>query len=278
MRSVIKSAKSVEEAIDLGVKELGLSKDEVEVEILEQPKKGLFGLLGSKDAMVKITQKFDFKININDIYGKKTKEVEENKVSKNDTADIEKITVKVEKKIKEDTQKVKVVEEVAKKEVITETKNSDIETIKEDISKKLAELLNYMHLKSSVKVTSDKDIIKVVLYDISEEDTGIVIGRKGETLDSIQYILSLIANKDTNDFYRVSLDVANYRERRKDAIENNAKKVAFKVLKSKKSIALEPMNAYERRIVHYALQNYKELETVSQGSFPNRKVIIKYKG
>lgn len=278
MRSVIKSAKSVEEAIDLGVKELGLSKDEVEVEILEQPKKGLFGLLGSKDAMVKITQKFDFKININDIYGKKTKEVEENKVSKNDTADIEKITVKVEKKIKEDTQKVKVVEEVAKKEVIIETKNSDIETIKEDISKKLAELLNYMHLKSSVKVTSDKDIIKVVLYDISEEDTGIVIGRKGETLDSIQYILSLIANKDTNDFYRVSLDVANYRERRKDAIENNAKKVAFKVLKSKKSIALEPMNAYERRIVHYALQNYKELETVSQGSFPNRKVIIKYKG
>lgn len=278
MRSVIKSAKSVEEAIDLGVKELGLSKDEVEVEILEQPKKGLFGLLGSKDAMVKITQKFDFKININDIYGKKTKEVEENKVSKNDTADIEKITVKVEKKIKEDTQKVKVVEEVAKKEVITETKNSDIETIKEDISKKLAELLNYMHLKSSVKVTLDKDIIKVVLYDISEEDTGIVIGRKGETLDSIQYILSLIANKDTNDFYRVSLDVANYRERRKDAIENNAKKVAFKVLKSKKSIALEPMNAYERRIVHYALQNYKELETVSQGSFPNRKVIIKYKG
>ncbi|MDO4778006.1 MAG: RNA-binding cell elongation regulator Jag/EloR [Tissierellia bacterium] len=278
MRSVIKSAKSVEEAIDLGVKELGLSKDEVEVEILEQPKKGLFGLLGSKDAMVKITQKFDFKININDIYGKETKEVEEKKVSKDDTADIEKITVKVEKKIKEDIQKVKVVEEVAKKEVITETKNSDIETIKEDISKKLAELLNYMHLKSSVKVTSDKDIIKVVLYDISEEDTGIVIGRKGETLDSIQYILSLIANKDTNDFYRVTLDVANYRERRKDAIENNAKKVAFKVLKSKKSIALEPMNAYERRIVHYALQNYKELETVSQGSFPNRKVIIKYKG
>lgn len=266
MKSVIKSAKSVEEAVDLGLKDLSLTRDEVEIEILEQPKKGLFGIIGSRDAIVKIKQKFDFKIDINDIYAEteNNKVIEENKDSLKEE-NFKKKKLEVETKVKSEVRE-------------NNDSNINIKEIEKDLVDKLLHIVSSIHLTAKVKSKVENNHIYLELYDISEEDTGIVIGRKGETLDSIQYILSLMANSRENNFCRVTLDVAKYRERRREAIENNARKVAFKVLKNKKAIALEPMNSYERRIVHYALQNYKELETVSQGNFPNRKVVIKYKG
>lgn len=305
MKSTIKSAKTVDEAIELGLKDLGLSRNEIEYEVLEDAKSGFLGIFGSKDAIVKISQKEEFKIDINDIYGKKAlheeqlnkekelakKKAEEKaqsieKFEAENKAQVKKLLeeekqaeVELEKKAQVEAQALE-----AEKQEVEDDLNQDEKSDAFDknqalnlIKEKLESILKLMHIEAKVEADIDEKSFNYNLVDISEEDTGIIIGRKGETLDSLQYILSLIANKNSSEFMRVSLNVANYKNRRKEAIENNARKLAFKVIKTKRSIALEPMNSYERRIVHYALQKYKEVETVSQGSFPNRKVIIKYK-
>lgn len=305
MKSTIKSAKTVDEAIELGLKDLGLSRNEIEYEVLEDAKSGFLGIFGSKDAIVKISQKEEFKIDINDIYGKKAFHEEQlnkekelaKKKAEEKAQSIEKFEAEnkaqVKKLLEEEKQaevelekKAQVEGQVleAEKQEVEDDLNQDEKSDAFDknqalnlIKEKLESILKLMHIEAKVEADMDEKSFNYNLVDISEEDTGIIIGRKGETLDSLQYILSLIANKNSSEFMRVSLNVANYKNRRKEAIENNARKLAFKVIKTKRSIALEPMNSYERRIVHYALQKYKEVETVSQGSFPNRKVIIKYK-
>lgn len=325
MKSVIKSAKTVDEAVELGLRDLGLTRDSVDIEVLEESKSGFLGIFGSKDAIVKITEKIDFKIDINDIYGEKVEDkvettkkkpyTQEKKVSEN-KEQRQKPVQKSEKRVERQENKTvveknrkpankqsrpkfeekienkpaPVEKKVEPKEVIKQApventvksvEDNQIKVSKEDllllVKENLEQLVNSMHIKAKVNASLEDETLAFNLVDISEEDTGIIIGRKGETLDSLQYILSLMANKNTSTFNRVTLDVANYRTRRKEAIENNARKVAYKVIKSRRSIALEPMNSYERRIVHYALQSYKEVETVSQGNFPNRKVVIKYK-
>ena len=291
MRSTIKSAKTVDEAIELGLKDLGLSRDEIEYEILEDAKSGFLGIFGSKDAIVRISEKEEFKIDINDIYGKKAlreerlkkEEAERKKREEKEAQEKKEAARRLEAEKKAEAERLLLEEKRAKeelqkkaekeKEVIEEDKDEKLNSVK----KELEDLLHMMHIDASVEAKAEPRALSFNLVDISEENTGIIIGRKGETLDSLQYILSLMANRNSSEFIRVTLNVANYRNRRKESIENNARKVAFKVIKSKKSIALDPMNSYERRIVHYALQKYKEVETVSQGSFPNRKVIIKYK-
>ncbi|MDO5026771.1 MAG: RNA-binding cell elongation regulator Jag/EloR [Tissierellia bacterium] len=296
MKSTIKSAKTVDEAIELGLKDLGLSRSEIEFEILEDAKSGFLGIFGSKDAIVKISEKQEFKIDINDIYGKKAQEEqkkEEQRLAKEKLAK-EKLeeAKRLEAEKKAEAERLRIEEERSKAEVqvkaqeqqepekvLDDKKDSlDMASLLEMAKKELEDILEMMHIKARIEEDLDQNTLNFNLVDISEEDTGIIIGRKGETLDSLQYILSLMANKKSSEFVRVTLNVANYRMRRKETIENNARKVAFKVIKTKKSIALEPMNSYERRIVHYALQKYKEVETISQGSFPNRKVVIKYKG
>lgn len=305
MKSTIKSAKTVDEAIELGLKDLGLSRNEIEYEVLEDAKSGFLGIFGSKDAIVKISQKEEFKIDINDIYGKKAFHEEQlnkekelaKKKAEEKAQSIEKFEAEnkaqVKKLLEEEKQAEVELEKKAQVEgQVLEAEKQDVEDdLNQDeksdafdknqalnlVKEKLESILKLMHIEAKVEADIDEKSFNYNLVDISEEDTGIIIGRKGETLDSLQYILSLIANKNSSEFMRVSLNVANYKNRRKEAIENNARKLAFKVIKTKRSIALEPMNSYERRIVHYALQKYKEVETVSQGSFPNRKVIIKYK-
>lgn len=279
MKSVIKTAKTIDEAIRLGLMELNLSEDDCDIEILEEPKSGVFGIFGAKDAMVKITEKEDFTIDIHNIYGGESKEETDNSIKPEEVVkEVEKKEVKKDKKVVKEVIETKEepIEIVKKEEIILEDKApEDLVNIVKD---RLESIIKDMHIVAKVRVTEDKDNIEAELYDISESDTGIVIGRKGETLDALQYIISIIANKYSKEYVRVTLDVADYRGRRKESIENNARKTAYKVIKHKKAMGMEPMNSYERRIVHFVLQDYKEVETVSQGKFPNRKVIIKYKG
>lgn len=294
MRSTIKSAKTVDEAIELGLKDLGLSRSEIEYEVLEDAKSGFLGIFGSKDAIVKISEKEEFKIDINDIYGKKALQEEQLKKEKELAKKRAEEKVQAAKKREAEEkaeQKRLLLEEEKSKAELEEKAQREAEVLDADeeektvdktesfelVKKQLEDILTMMHIEARVEADMYENSFNYNLVDISEEDTGIIIGRKGETLDSLQYILSLMANRSSSEFIRVTLNVANYRTRRKEAIENNARKVAFKVIKTRRSIALDPMNSYERRIVHYALQKYKEVETVSQGSFPNRKVIIKYK-
>jgi len=113
--------------------------------------------------------------------------------------------------------------------------------------------------------------------DLSGDEMGVLIGKRGQTLDSLQYLVSLVVNKDVDDYIRVKVDTENYRQRRKDTLENLAKNIAYKVKRTRRSVSLEPMNPYERRIIHSALQNDKYVTTHSEGEEPFRKVVVTLK-
>lgn len=113
--------------------------------------------------------------------------------------------------------------------------------------------------------------------DLSGDEMGVLIGKRGQTLDSLQYLVSLVVNKDAEDYIRVKVDTENYRQRRKDTLENLAKNIAYKVKRTKRPVSLEPMNPYERRIIHSALQNDKYVTTHSEGEEPFRRVVVTLK-
>ena len=118
---------------------------------------------------------------------------------------------------------------------------------------------------------------KELSVDLSGDDMGVLIGKRGQTLDSLQYLVSLIVNKESTDYIRVKVDTENYRKRRQDTLENLAKNIAFKVKRTKRTVSLEPMNPYERRIIHSALQNDKFVTTHSEGEEPFRHVVVTMK-
>lgn len=349
MRSIIKTAKTIEEAVEAGIRELNIDRDDADIEIIQEATKGLFGLFGGEDAIVKIKEKEKLSIDVEDIFsdlktdnkdklkGKSykdfsNKEVEtiESEIEEEEDFDN---SVEINMYKKSDDEAKEEVEELSaendfdqdsddefdglyeegyqpEEEIIEEqeekeetiyrsdlektlntrellfsgeakevTDNDSLVEVAEKVKQNLEDLLIKMHIEAKVSYETARDnIINLELSDISENDTGIVIGAKGETLNALQYILSFLTNNKTSNFYRITLNAGNYRDRKKANIENNAKRVAYKVLKTKKPIALKAMNSYERRIVHTALQSYKEIETVSTGKFPNRKVVVRYKG
>ena len=147
----------------------------------------------------------------------------------------------------------------------------------EEIAKKfLDDVFKSMNMVVAIDITIDKED-NCINIDLSGDEMGVLIGKRGATLDSLQYLLSLVINKDSEDYIRVKIDTENYRERRKETLENLAKNVAFKVKRTRRSFALEPMNPYERRIIHSALQNDKYVTTHSEGEEPNRKVVVTLK-
>ncbi|MCR5594587.1 MAG: protein jag [Lachnospiraceae bacterium] len=130
-----------------------------------------------------------------------------------------------------------------------------------------------MQMAVSIDASYD-DIEKELSVELVGDDMGILIGKRGQTLDSLQYLVSLVVNKETDEYVRVKVDTENYRERRKQTLENLAKNMAFKVKRSRRNVSLEPMNPYERRIIHSTLQDDKYVETHSEGEEPYRYVII----
>ncbi|MGI6072905.1 MAG: RNA-binding cell elongation regulator Jag/EloR [Lachnospiraceae bacterium] len=140
----------------------------------------------------------------------------------------------------------------------------------------LTTVLDKMDMSSEVKVLID-DEERTININLESEFGGDIIGKKGQNLDALQYLASLVANKEKEDYYRVRLDTKNYRERRQKTLENLAKNVASKVKKTRRRIVLDPMNPYERRIVHAYLQSDKGVTTKSEGDEPNRRVIVYYK-
>jgi len=118
---------------------------------------------------------------------------------------------------------------------------------------------------------------KAMDIDLSGDEMGVLIGKRGQTLDSLQYLVSLVVNKDSEDYIRVKVDTENYRQRRKETLENLAKNISYKVKRTKRPVSLEPMNPYERRIIHSALQNDKYVTTHSEGEEPFRRVVVTLK-
>jgi len=205
LRSVVKEAKSVDEAIKLALDELEIELEEADIEIIEEGNKGIFGFIGNKNAVVKVTEK----VNI-----------------------------------------VKIAEDF------------------------LLPVFEFMDIDASIEIEEDDEEIYIRL---DGDNIGLLIGHRGETLDALQYLLSLVVNRKLDLYKRIILDAANYRKKREDILIRLAKRMAEKAVRTRKNLTLEPMNSYERRIIHSALQNHKYVETYSIGEEPNRKVVIRYR-
>lgn len=161
----------------------------------------------------------------------------------------------------------------SKPAVIKAKVKSSLEDIAKDFLKNVFEAMD-MVVVSEVKYD---DAEKVMNVELSGDEMGVLIGKRGQTLDSLQYLTSLVVNKDSEDYIRVKVDTENYRQRRKETLENLAKNIAFKVKRTKRAVSLEPMNPYERRIIHSALQNDKYVTTHSEGNDPYRHVVVTIK-
>lgn len=185
-----------------------------------------------------------------------------------------------EKPIREKQQKEKAVKEKpvkVSKPIQILTDPAEIQDVEKRAVVFLRDVFQSMNL-GEVEITSKYNAADGSLeVDFEGEDMGILIGKRGQTLDSLQYLTSLVVNKGKADYIRVKLDTEDYRRRRKETLENLAKGIAYKVKKTRKPVVLEPMNPYERRIIHSALQNNKFVETISEGEEPYRHVVVKLK-
>jgi len=148
--------------------------------------------------------------------------------------------------------------------------------VEEAAKKFLVDVFHAMNIEANISAhyNNEEGLLEV---NVEGEDMGILIGKRGQTLDSLQYLVSLVVNKESNSYLKVKLDTENYRERRKETLENLAKNISYKVKRTKRPVSLEPMNPYERRIIHSALQGDKFVETHSEGEEPYRRVVVTLK-
>ena len=161
----------------------------------------------------------------------------------------------------------------SKPAVIKARVKSSIEDTAKDFLNSVFEAMN-MVVVSEVKYNEDENTMDI---ELSGDEMGVLIGKRGQTLDSLQYLVSLVVNKDTENYIRVKVDTENYRQRRRETLENLAKNISFKVKRTKRAVSLEPMNPYERRIIHSALQNDRYVTTHSEGNEPYRHVVVTIK-
>lgn len=248
-KEFIATGKTVDDAIEAGLQELGCGRTDVTIEILEQASKGILGFIGHKDAKVKLTV-------IDEMSEELSFEA--------------KAPVKKEKPAAEKKTEVKEPE----KKAATAQPSEDDEKAKQLLGDFVLQLMQKMDIDAKVDVSIADSRITV---DISGENMGIIIGRRGETLDAVQHVSQLYINKTCEKFYKVIVDTEDYRAKREEALKNLAQGLAKKVLKTRKEIALEPMKAYERRIIHTALQGYNKIVTHSVGVEPNRRLVVGYK-
>lgn len=295
MRYSIQSAKTIEEAIDKGLEELDLTREEVDIEVIEEPSKGFLGFIGSKDAIVKVTENVDTQDLLDEIFEDPIKDTKKTSSSrpkkKKNISKPEKKSKSVDKKVEDK----KVQEDKTKKSDKTEVKKENkqeesIETEEESLEPKLTDeeieeisteflekVLDPMNIEydfnMSHEINRDRRQINIEIEGRFEE-LGIVIGKRGVTLDAIQYVLSLIINRHSKEYIRVALDCSNYRAKREKTLEELAEKMAKKTLKTSRPVRLEPMNAAERRIIHKTLQSYEGVSTYSEGREPYRRIVI----
>ena len=260
------SAKTVDDAINEGLARLGTTSDKMEVDVIERESSGFLGLFGKHDAKVRVRLK---EIKPAPVLEKKVvKDTKPASVRNNvETKTEEKPVVDIQRKPK------KKFDEIEKIEPVSADRQ---EKAKTDAIKFLTDVFKAMRLEASINVEFDAAENELSI-DVKAEDMGVLIGKRGQTLDSLQYIVSLAINKDSNEYVKVKLDSENYRIRRKETLENLAKNIASKVKRTGRQVSLEPMNSFERRIIHSALQGDPDCETFSEGNDPYRKVVVKPK-
>lgn len=301
---------SVEIAVELALSDLRLNRDQVEITVLEEPSKGFFGI-GSKLAKVRVEEKEQKREEKSSEI--KTQERPEYKpeIRREETKTEVKVQEKVEFKAqnrpevrKEGKQEIvievcgldeqepckiqprknrkdfkKKTEQSYKRPTTSNRESISVNEKPEDLEECndhiagifLSEVIKEMGLDVEVKVFANKESTYI---DIDGPDSGTIIGKRGQTLDALQYLTSLVVNKGKEDYTRVVIDAEGYRRKRETTLENLANRLADKAVKSRRNVRLEPMNPYERKVIHTALQNRPEVITKSEGEEPYRRVII----
>lgn len=264
MNEIRVSAKNVSDAITEASIQLGVTSSELEYEVIEKGSTGFLGI-GSKQAVIRAWKKV-----VEEPVEEVREEVGEVKPSLEQQIEKAKETVESHREVKKE---VHVKKEHVKEPVRKEEKLSEVqESTKEACEKFLHDVLKTMGME--VEITSSIDQDGALCIEMQGEHMGILIGKRGQTLDSLQYLTNRVANKMQDGYVRVKLDTENYRQRRKETLENLAKNIAYKVKRTKKPVSLEPMNPYERRIIHSALQADKYVSTHSEGEEPYRRVVV----
>ena len=275
------TAKSVEEALEKALNEMMLTREDIHYEIVQQPTKGFLGF-GQKDAVVRVSKK--------DAAETKVEAVEVKAVKTEEKAE-----VKAEIPVQEPTTVVEVVvddteeqeaevsfEEAFNADIDEETEESDVAVAKADKKELyeaaeakgrafLAKIFDEMKLDVVIDVKENGGYL---VFDLQGENLGILIGRRGDTLDSLQFLLNLVINDKNNAKVKGIIDIENYRAKREETLIGLGHKLAAKARKTGQKVVLEPMNPQERRIIHMALQNDKRVTTYSEGEEPYRKVVI----
>ena len=294
-----KWGKDVEDAVKLALTDLRLERDQVEVIVLEEPTRGFFGL-GSKLAKVRVQKKAAGAIPapIRERPAEKREKPAEKRErpaerdkprgqNKQSSAPKEPV-VQVEKddgvslELKNEGQKQKPKRQRSKPQNTREDASFTIRERPADLQEEndapaldfLKDVIRRMGLDLEVKAFANESCL---YFEISGKDSGTIIGKRGQTLDSIQYLTSLVVNKDKDKYQRVVVDAENYRAKREKTLEQLAKRLAEKVQKSGKSVRLEPMNPYERKVIHATLQSNSAVTTKSEGEEPYRRVVIERK-
>lgn len=271
------SAKTVSDCITDACTTFSVPSDRLEYEVVTEGSSGFMGI-GAKLATIKARVKEESFEEVAEAR-KKVKEVEDEqkaaakKEKEEKKAKRETISIPKEKAVVEEEKAAPVRESRKPRKEFTE------EEIKE-ISEKAVKFLNdvFSSMGMTVEVNCKYSLLDdCFVIDLAGEKMGILIGKRGQTLDSLQYLTSLVVNKGTSEYIRVKVDTENYRERRKETLENLARNIAFKVKRTRRPISLEPMNPYERRIIHSSLQNDRYVTTHSEGEEPYRKVVVTLK-
>ena len=312
MREYEFSARTQDEAVELGLQELGLSIADVEIQVLEEGSKGLFGLFGSRPVKIRMTVKDTEEDPLADLLedkkpakpakAEKKAEKAEQKTEKKAEKAAQKTEKKAEAKAEKKPEEKKAPKTEKKAEKKAEPADNEpaekpakaakpeirpmekpevtmiaADALTEDSPAGIAhaflmELTRLMGVDVTIDMGTDAE--GTVYGYINGDTLGILIGRRGETLDAVQYLTSLKVNRGRDSYTRVTLDTENYRAKREDTLIRLANRMANRALRTGRKVSLEPMNPYERRIIHYALQQTEGVDTHSEGDEPNRHVVI----
>ena len=275
--SIRVSAKTVDDAITEAMIQLGVTSDRLEYEVIEKGSSGFLGI-GMKQAVIEARRKPESEPEVveeelfapvEEIREEKAEEIAE-PVKAEEIAEPVKAEVKEEAPVVE-KQEEKPAEEPKKARELAEVQPQTVEAVKTF----LADTMKAMNMEVEIEISIDED--GALCADLRGEHMGILIGKRGQTLDSLQYLANRVANKHQDGYVRVKLDTENYRARREETLKHLAKNIAHKVKRNRRPVALEPMNPYERRIIHSALQSDPYVTTHSEGEEPYRKVVITLK-
>jgi spoIIIJ-associated protein len=293
MRSSEKWGVDVDTAVDLALKDLKLSRDEVEIEVLEESSSGFLGI-GSKLARVRVTAKEDASSSIKEkatfddidailaglpenssrtLPDEVRAEYDKFEAEEREDARARERANSKNRKNSKTSRNSRKYSLAAEESILYEIKQLEpveghpVETFLRDIADNMG-----IDLDFTVKTGED-----IVFVEITGKDTGTIIGKRGSTLDAVQCLASYVVNKEKGKYIRVVLDAENYRSKREKTLVNLANRLAGKVERTKRSVTLEPMNPYERKVIHCTLQNHPKVKTRSEGKDPYRKVIIEMK-